>query len=216
MSPVLERSLRRQRVGGSPIRAALCFLSGIVLLAACRVPGSVQRTVKIGLSAPFEGRYRDVGYEALHAVRLAVRERNEAGGVGSRYYVELVALNDLNEPAEALQKAREMAVDEDIMGVLGGLSIETARAAAPEYERLGLAFLASPGEWSGGQAPWGGDPERTSRYLELSGGAPPGPIAAWAYVQALFLLDALDAASLDTGRPTRPAVQKLVRARETG
>ena len=40
-------------------------------------------------------------------MRLAVRQRNERGGVGDRYLVELVALNDFNEPSEATLQARE-------------------------------------------------------------------------------------------------------------
>lgn len=113
-----------------------------VLVASCAFPGSVKPTVKIGLAAPFEGLYRDLGYEVLHAVRLAVRQRNSAGGVNGRYLVELVALNDLNEPLEAAQLAREMAVDPGVLGVVGGWSPESLEAAGPEYERLGLALLS--------------------------------------------------------------------------
>jgi ABC-type branched-subunit amino acid transport system substrate-binding protein len=124
-------------------------LTGCCLfLTTCSFPGSVKPTVKIGLSAPFEGRDRDLGYDVLHAVRLAVQQRNEAGGVGERYLVELVALNDFNEPEEAILQAREMAVDRDVLGVLGGWSPATSAAAAPEYRRLGLAFLSAAMDWS--------------------------------------------------------------------
>ncbi len=117
----------------------------VLLLAGCSF-GSVPRTVKIGLSAPFEGLYRDLGYEALYAVRLAVRERNESGGVGGSYRVELVALNDLNEVKEATGQAAEMAADPGVLAVIGGWSPQTARGVAPEYSRLGLAFLAPPAD----------------------------------------------------------------------
>ncbi len=174
--------------------AALCTL----LLAAC----GVDRTVKLGLSAPFEGRYRDLGYEALHAVRLAVRERNAAGGVGGRYPVELVALNDFNEPGEAVVQARKMAIDPDVLAVLGGWSPGATAAAGPEYERLGLAFVAPPAEWSAaGLAPpppqpaAGHDDAFVAGYQALSGGVPPGPVAAWAYAQANRALDAFDTAA---------------------
>ncbi len=79
------------------MRFAACLVA-CLLLSSCAFPGSVKPTVKIGLSAPFEGLYRDLGYEVLYATRLAVRERNAAGGVAGRYLVELVALNDFNEP----------------------------------------------------------------------------------------------------------------------
>jgi hypothetical protein len=177
-------------------------------LAACSFPGSVKPTVKLGLSAPFEGSYRDLGYEALHAVRLAVRQRNEAGGVGGRYWVELVALNDFNEPEEALVQAHKMAVDGDVRGVLGGWSKETAAAVVPEYERLGVPFVTPGMDWSGldEQQSVPADTQFVASYEALSGGAPPGPAAVWAYAEASRLMDAIDAATRAERQPTRAGV----------
>jgi ABC-type branched-subunit amino acid transport system substrate-binding protein len=188
------------------VSIVLLSLAGCLLLAGCAFPGSVKPTIKIGLSAPFEGRYRDEGYEALHAVRLAVRQRNEAGGIGASYWVELVALNDFDEPAEAVVQANKMAVDSDLMGVLGGWSLDTAVAARPEYERLGLAFLTPMAVPEGCQVSQA-DPAFTDAYMALSGGAPPASIAGWAYGATNCLLDALDAAARAEGRPTRSGVK---------
>lgn len=301
------------------MRSAACLVV-CLLLSSCAFPGSVRPTVKIGLSAPFEGLYRDLGYEVLHATRLAVRERNAAGGVAGRYLVELVACNDFNEPQEAALQAREMAADTGVLGVLGGWSSETARQSAPEYGQLGLPFLSPEGdptalgveaarfaveeigarravilssgnagdkalaeafvaafaarggtvvregsvqvalagrpgllfiaadaplaaEWivqareAGFEGFFGGGPGLGSPllieiggravdgvfyvssfppvqevpgfkdgYLALSGGAPPGPVAAWAYLAAGRLLDALDAAALSGSDLHRAAV----------
>lgn len=104
--------------------------------------GSTQPVVKIGLVAPFEGLYRDLGYEALYAVKLAVRERNEAGGVGG-HMVELVALDDGNDPTQAPLQARKLMIDPDVMGVIGHFSDETALAAVDAYHRAGLALITS-------------------------------------------------------------------------
>jgi branched-chain amino acid transport system substrate-binding protein len=128
--------------------AILWFGVACVFLGSCSFPGSVKPTVKIGLTAPFEGLYRDQGYEVLHAVRLAVRNRNEAGGVGGRYLVELVALNDFNEVEESRLQAGEMAADPGVLAVLGGWLPKTAKAAAPEYRRENLAFVAPGVDWA--------------------------------------------------------------------
>jgi branched-chain amino acid transport system substrate-binding protein len=136
--------VQRRRAGSRcwPVQGLLVVCCA--WLAACSFPGSVPRTVKLGLSAPFEGLYRSLGYEVLDAVRLAVQERNERGGVGDGLLVELVALNDFNEPPEAAGQAAEMAADPGILAVLGGWSPETARQAASEYARLGVTFQAPP------------------------------------------------------------------------
>jgi branched-chain amino acid transport system substrate-binding protein len=114
-----------------------------LLLTGCRFrfPGSTQPLIKIGLVAPFEGRLRARGYEVLYAVKLAVRQWNEAGGVGG-YKVELVALDDGGDPAVAAQQVRELAVDQDVLGVVGHFTEETTRAAAPGYALQGLALVS--------------------------------------------------------------------------
>ncbi len=185
--------------------AAACLL-----LAAC-CP-NVKPTVKIGLSAPFEGRYRDLGYEVLYAVRLAVRERNDMGGVGGCALVEMAALNDFNESQEAIAQAYKMHADPDVMAVLGGWSPETAEAAGAVYDQLGLAFRAPPASWSSAGFPSTGPVDATfaADYDVLSGGVPPGPAAAWAYDQAHRLLDAVDEALRGGGQPTRGQVSTLL------
>jgi len=127
---------------------ALCTSLVLILLLAtsgCRLPGSTPAVVKIGLTAPFEGLYRPLGYDALYGVKLAIRERNSAGGVGGAL-VELVALDDHFDPQRAVSVAREMAIDPDVMGVIGPLSGTLALAVQEEYQRAGLAFITLAGD----------------------------------------------------------------------
>jgi branched-chain amino acid transport system substrate-binding protein len=112
------------------------------LISSCAGLGSTKPVVKIGLVASFEGLHRHLGYDVLYAVKLAVRERNVAGGV-SGYMVELVALDDGNDPAQATLQARKMIVDPDVMGVIGHFSDEAALAALDEYHRAGLALITT-------------------------------------------------------------------------
>ena len=199
------RSLAARRVSrmvSYAVWVGLCAL----LLAACNLPGSVKPTIKIGLSAPFEGLYRDLGYEALHAVRMAVRERNADGGVAQRYLVELVALNDLNEAEKAVEQARKMAVDPGVLGVLGGWSQET-EGATSEYEQLGLTFLTPGVDIIASHSLASMDADFAASYAIQSGEAVPGPAAVWAYAAANRLMDAMDAATHSDGHPTRSGVR---------
>ena len=135
--------MRRQR----SIAAWVCALC--IAAAAChRIPAllrdlSPRHTppiVKIGLTAPFEGRYRALGYEALYAVKWAVRQRNASGGVAG-YQVELVALNDNDDPQAAAVQADKFAADTTVMGVIGPFSSESASAVAPTFGLSRLAVL---------------------------------------------------------------------------
>jgi ABC-type branched-subunit amino acid transport system substrate-binding protein len=123
--------------------SCLLPLASCLLLLACRFPGTVRPTVKIGLVAPFEGRYRYVGYDVIYAVRLAVREANAVGEVGG-YTVELVAYDDGADPAMAVEQARNLAVDPEVVAVVGHFRPETTAAAADAYAEAGMP-LVSPG-----------------------------------------------------------------------
>lgn len=105
----------------------------------------MPRTVKIGLVAPFSGRYAARGYDLLFAVKLALQEWNQAEG-GAGYPVELVAYDDHNEGAVAVLQARKLALDQEVVGIVGHLTLESAFAAAKAYQQAGLAALAlAPG-----------------------------------------------------------------------
>jgi branched-chain amino acid transport system substrate-binding protein len=114
----------------------------LVLVLGLALPGcgGTRPILKIGLSAPFTGWDESMGYEVIHSVRLALRERNQGGGAGG-YNIELAALDDRNEPAEAVQQVRELAVDPDILGAVGGLDNESMLAAAAEVHKAGLPFV---------------------------------------------------------------------------
>lgn len=102
---------------------------------------STRPVVKFGLVAPFEGRYRPLGYDAIYAARLAVRERNAAGGVGG-HRVELVAYDDGGDAQAAVERARQLALDRQVVAVIGHYRVNTSRAAWDVYAREGLPLIA--------------------------------------------------------------------------
>ena len=97
--------------------------------------------MKIGLVAPFEGRYRYVGYDVVYAVRLALREANAAGGVGA-YSVELVAYDDGADPAMAAEQARKLAADPEVVAAIGHFREETTGAALSAYAEADIPLVA--------------------------------------------------------------------------
>lgn len=127
-------------------KSVVLTLAGLLLLALAGgliwrtvAAGSAPPTVKIGLVAPFEGEFRSTGYDVLFAVKLAVQERNREGLAG--YRVELVALNDFNDPAEARQQAASLVSDPGIVGVIGHQTAVATGAALPVYQQAQLAVV---------------------------------------------------------------------------
>lgn len=115
------------------------FLCLTIFLTACTA--STQPVVKIGLVAPFEGRYRPIGYEAIYAARLAIREINAKGGINGQR-VELVALDDRGEPDKAIEAARQLVLDPQVVAVIGHLRPDSTDAALKIYCEAGLPVIA--------------------------------------------------------------------------
>jgi ABC-type branched-subunit amino acid transport system substrate-binding protein len=115
-------------------------LLGLLLLAASCY-GSTPPVVKLGLLAPFEELNRTDGYAVLPAVQLAISQRNAAGGVAGRQ-VALVALNDNGRPEEAQRQAANLAVDADVLAVIGPVHAATGAAAGPVLANQGLPWIS--------------------------------------------------------------------------
>jgi hypothetical protein len=121
-------------------RLLFCLLFTVLFLSAC---ASVDPVLKVGLVGPFEGQNRAIGYDVIYSARLAVREINAAGGIGG-YRLALVALDDSGDPELAAQAARSLALDPQVVAVIGHWGEETTAVAAPIYAAAGLPFLPAP------------------------------------------------------------------------
>lgn len=125
-------------VGRSKVYCGLLMVLALVsALVACRTRPAA---LKIGLVAPFEGRERAIGYDAVYAARLAVREINEQGGISGRP-VELVALDDSGTPDLARQAAASLVIDPAVVAVMGHWLPRTTAAAQTIYEENGLPLV---------------------------------------------------------------------------
>jgi len=179
---------------------AFCLL----LLASCshRRGGSpsllVRPTVKIGLVAPFEGRYRYVGYDVIYAVRLALREANAAGGVGG-YSVELVAYDDGADSAMAVEQARKLAADPAVVAAVAHFREETIAAALDVYAEAGIPLVA-PAVFA---------PALTRGEAEVYRLAPSAEVVAGALLQHVEELGHSQAALVTEGGPLGAALQQL-------
>jgi ABC-type branched-subunit amino acid transport system substrate-binding protein len=117
----------------------------VALLTSCAGPAQEWRgLVKIGLVLPFHGPTPAAAMDAHVTIRQRLIDRNRAGGLNG-WRLELVSLDDQNDPAVADLRLRELTLDPDVVAVL------TARSADIEtLDRLlddvaaGLAAGATP------------------------------------------------------------------------
>ncbi len=207
MCSAAAKQLRGKGVGWQQ-RKCLLFryfaplLSCLFFLLGC---ASVDPVVKVGLVGPFEGANRVVGYDVIYSARLAVREINEAGGVGG-YRVALVALDDSGDPQLAQEVAASLVVDPAVVVVMGHWLPETTAVAVPIYAAANVPFIpagAPPfGEFAPDQLPaaFRAAYEDVTPFDETA-----GPYAGSAYDGFQLLWRAMAAAAVQ-GEISRTAV----------
>lgn len=177
------------------------------LLTAC---ASVDPVVKVGLVAPFEGRHRAIGYDAIYSARLAVREINRSGGIGG-HRVALVALDDRGDPELAQDAAASLGIDPAVVAVIGHFLPESTAAAAPVYRADNLPLVVT------GVAPFeASDPAMLSgdfrrAYADVTPfDEEAGPYAGPTYDAFDLIRRALADAEQTTGVITRESVQEAL------
>ncbi|GAB6035700.1 ABC transporter substrate-binding protein [Fundidesulfovibrio butyratiphilus] len=110
----------------------LAFGSGSVLAA---------ETIKIAVPAPFTGAMASYGQFLKNGVELKLEEVNAKGGINGRK-VEAVYLDEQCEPREAATVSAKIAMDKDIVGVVGHLCSSAHLAALPAYVRAGIPVVS--------------------------------------------------------------------------
>lgn len=186
------------------VRQGLLWL--LLTLTAC-LPPSLPPVVKIGLVAPFEGAERAIGYDAIYAARLAVREINAAGGAAG-WRLELVAYDDQGDADLARSAARNLAVDPDVLAVIGHYRPASTAAAQTVYREVGLPLLVLGVEESAlprpetlpGAAAW------SAAYRAVGPHTPEPDIYALPTYEALYAVAEALAAAAARGTPTRSTV----------
>jgi ABC-type branched-subunit amino acid transport system substrate-binding protein len=154
---------------------------------------------KIGLVAPFEGEHRSAGYEALYAVKLALREQNERDGVAG-WNAELVALDNSNHVDLALRQALALAVDADVVFAVS-ISEPTSRALIQaQFARLKIPTTVVSFPANSTAQP---DPNFVDRYRAVSGGITPGALAMQIYAETKQGLYQLAVRIQAAGKPER-------------
>jgi ABC-type branched-subunit amino acid transport system substrate-binding protein len=207
-------SLARPMMNTWPTSSAVAnvlLALGLLFAAGC---ASADPVVKVGLVAPFEGRNRAVGYDAIYSARLAVREINQAGGIGG-HRVALVALDDRGDPQLAVEAAASLVLDPGVVAVVGHFLPQTTDVVASLYDERGLALIAA-----GDHPLMPGDPQMLPQaFIDAYEAVTPfdesaGPYAGVTFDAFELLWAALAVAEQNTGEIDRASVQEALRGLE--
>jgi len=118
----------------------LLLLAAAALETRALIPLS-PKIIKIGLVAPFEGRYREIGDQVIPAARLALRQYLDSRVTGNPI-VEIVAYDDGGNIEKAEQQARRLMSDPDVEIVIGHWRDDTTTAAVEIYGRRHIPLVA--------------------------------------------------------------------------
>ncbi len=119
--------------------ATLMIFAAIVTLVS--TTALAQETIKIGFFAPITGPAAADGASAQHAVELAVREVNAAGGIKGKK-VELIVYDDRFSPQEAVAIANKLIEKDQVVGVVSGSYSGPTRVTAPIFAKAGVPMVA--------------------------------------------------------------------------
>lgn len=104
------------------------FICMAALLVAVGRPASAQ-TIRIGVFGPLTGDAAAMGSSEKEAVDLAVKEKNDAGGIRGKK-IEIVYGDDAGKPEEAVNVAKRLISRDEVLITIGSISSPASLAAS--------------------------------------------------------------------------------------
>ena len=108
---------------------SLASLYIAALLTAAAVPPASAQTIKVGVFGPLTGDAAAMGSSEKEAVELAVKEKNDAGGIRGKK-IEVVYGDDAGKPEEAVNVAKRLISRDEVLITIGSISSPASLAAS--------------------------------------------------------------------------------------
>jgi len=108
---------------------------------ACLSGYAQAQNIRIGFQVPLTGPAASDGKTALQGAQLAVEQINAAGGIKGRS-LELVALDDQTQPAQAVPIANKF-IGDGIKAVISGSYSGPTRAAAGVFQEAKIPYISA-------------------------------------------------------------------------
>lgn len=114
---------------------------GLGALAGCGEKTS--SIIKIGCAAPLTGDQAQLGIDTCRGVGLAVEQANLKGVNATGFKLELLALDDQHNPAQAVHVAKKFVADRNVLAVVGHFNSSCTKPASAIYHEAGMVQITA-------------------------------------------------------------------------
>jgi branched-chain amino acid transport system substrate-binding protein len=104
-------------------------LSLVAFVMAAAMQAAPAQTIKIGVFGPLTGDAAAMGSSEKEAVELAIKEKNDAGGIRGKK-VEAIYGDDAGKPEEAVNVAKRLISRDEVLITIGSISSPASLAAS--------------------------------------------------------------------------------------
>jgi branched-chain amino acid transport system substrate-binding protein len=118
----------------------VCFVGCLGVLPS--FGADLSKGIKIGAAGPFTGAAAAPGMEIFNSIKIAVEEKNAAGGING-VTVELVMGDDAGDAAQGVNVAEKFSADTSMYGVVGPPMSNVAEATLRIYGEANLACITT-------------------------------------------------------------------------
>jgi branched-chain amino acid transport system substrate-binding protein len=132
------------------VSPVLVLLSAVVVLSGCPSSGTPQKQgqnatpsndVLIGHYGSMTGSEATFGVSTDNGIKLAVKERNAAGGVKGQQ-VKLITYDDQGKAQEAVVAVTRLIQQDEVKAVIGEVASSRSLAGGPVCQRLGVPMIS--------------------------------------------------------------------------
>lgn len=99
--------------------------------------------IKIACAAPLTGDQAQIGIDTCRGVSMAVDEANKKGEIVPGYKLETVLLDDQHNPAQAVNVAKKISADPDMLAVMGHFNSSCSKPASAIYHEARMVQLTA-------------------------------------------------------------------------
>jgi branched-chain amino acid transport system substrate-binding protein len=105
------------------------------------LPGSDDKTIRIGHYASMTGSEATFGVSTDNGIKLALEERNAAGGVKGKK-IELITYDNQGKPQETVTVVTRLIQQDRVVAVLGEVASSRSKAGAPICQKYGVPMIS--------------------------------------------------------------------------